>query len=515
VTLADGAFDGIDNLPALYADDSSSARDTTTTGSTSLSSADAAPFDSPLGFLRAAFPHIEGAALAAALATACGDADADVGADVDMEAVVGELLSAEYIRELAERGLDPDAVPDDSPWVTVGTQRAPAPRKPKPLKPRATSLTDVRQAHHRRAPTAMRPAPDPWIQVQSLAARLTELLPDHSPGFFASYFHSPAHATPAAAVRAALGTLAGDAAQAELPQELLPTYFALFELLSAEEAFAALDPPRRACVLEDAQLVLAAGAAPDAALDVVHLLRDLDDDDAASGVLGMYHSPAPTPPPSPALSRAAAAGVPPPLTHPPPALLPAPPPAPPAKKHAGGWQHVPERKAARGPSAYASHIPAYQPLYSAAGSRAGGNAAGKGGKGDLGEIRARRKVADLQRRRDAALREATRAWSNGSVRNRGGDVAFFFAERVRIRCRAGAWRTRLTTCAGTRVPGGREARAAQRGAQYGRGAPPAGQARRRPARGDGERGRRDRPRDPAAGAVLARCARPRARCNSR
>ncbi|EPQ56733.1 hypothetical protein GLOTRDRAFT_75580 [Gloeophyllum trabeum ATCC 11539] len=81
------------------------------------------------------------------------------------------------------------------------------------------------------------------------------------------------------------------------------------------------------------------------------------------------------------------------------------------------WHQIPPRKAG-GPHPLASYIPAY----SGAKVRGGGNGLGKGGKGDVGELR---------RKRDEALREASRYWQSGSAKTRGGEVALYFAERAR------------------------------------------------------------------------------------
>ena len=40
-------------------------------------------------------------------------------------------------------------------------------------------------------------------------------------------------------------------------------------------------------------------------------------------------------------------------------------------------------------------------------------------------------MTETMRKRDEALREAARMWQRGNSKSRGGEVAFYFAERVR------------------------------------------------------------------------------------
>jgi len=66
--------------------------------------------------------------------------------------------------------------------------------------------------------------------------------------------------------------------------------------------------------------------------------------------------------------------------------------------------------------------------------RGTGNGLGKGGRGDVGELTRpdlRQRMAASLKRRDEMLREASKAWSRGSARTRGGEVALYFAERAR------------------------------------------------------------------------------------
>ena len=89
------------------ADDSSSLFDYSNTdisGYTSTSSrsdASGQPFSHPLGFLRAVFPQVSTHRLKKILASHGGHVD-----DLDMEALVEEVLTAEFVREFEERDLD-------------------------------------------------------------------------------------------------------------------------------------------------------------------------------------------------------------------------------------------------------------------------------------------------------------------------------------------------------------------------------------------------------------------------
>jgi hypothetical protein len=288
-------------LEALSVTDSSSVSPHSL--ATSVSSADSAlSLSTPTGFLRSIFPHVSDATLARSLADANGD----------MEAAVSALMSGEYIRELAERGLDADEMyggspaDDDTPWVLVNPRRTAASAgtvpKPKKAKARTFAIADVRQQQNRRGAGAGRPAPDPWIQISSLSARLAELVPAKPAQFFVPFFHSPKYSTPAHAMRGALATAAGspDGVEEHIPADAgaahVAALYIMFEILGAGDEYDALDTEQRARVMADAQLALAAnGGDPDAALDAVALLRELDADDAAASALGPYHSAVPTP----------------------------------------------------------------------------------------------------------------------------------------------------------------------------------------------------------------------------
>ncbi|KAJ6485630.1 hypothetical protein C8R45DRAFT_869895 [Mycena sanguinolenta] len=457
IELAVHADEGpLDFVDFSYSDEtgSSSAPDfCTTTTATSASdfsggSARSAPFNSPLGFLQAALPHITTERLLRALAEADSPDDA-----LDMWEIISTILSEETEKEMRERDLNEEDINEmaEAAWETVETKRAA--RKGKKKKPAANKITisDVRQQQHVRPPAragSTGGVEDPWAQLASLATHVSQLLPPHQPSFFLSFFHSPAHAsTPYAALCAALTTISSSPPDEPDPQHTT-TLFHLLDMLLPSYTHLPSD-----VLVADVELALnAAQGRGEDAFELVQVLRDLDAD-AASGAyeMGVYHSPvvSPTSPLSPSPvqmqtrslapypTRSLSAPLPtgPAPTPPPPNLKL--PPAPSGKSN-GGWEAVPTRRRARDPVAYphAMHIPAYTRDVNGVRVRGGGNSAGKGGKGDVGELGGgvgayRKRVGESMRRRDELLREAARMWQRGNKRTRGGEVALYFAERAR------------------------------------------------------------------------------------
>lgn len=426
-------------------------------------------FSSPLGFLQAALPHMPPSQLRRALS----EAGAGDEGDVDMESVVETLLTNEFIRELEERGLnalDDDELTrdDDLLWKRVETKRKPNANgkaaKKKNKRGKTITLVDIRQKQHLPSPLpSAPPAPDPWTQLSSLSEHLATLLPPHSASFFQSFFHSPTHPSPASALRAALSSITGTQKKSPSDTTIL---FSILDVLRDVPTYASLDAEQRSILYADAQLALrATRGRGDDAIDIVWLLLELDLD-LESGTLsmGVYHAQSPlspshssawTSPTSPlppltsrarsASTSAAARQLP---SGPPPVL---PPPTSKRKSMSsstGGspttdkfqWQTVPQ-KPPKGPHPLALYIPAYDPTNQtrrSAGAgkfRGMGNGMGKGGKGDVGELTRpdlQQRMAASLRRRDELLREASKAWSRGNSKTRGGEVALYFAERVRI-----------------------------------------------------------------------------------
>ncbi|KAJ7483194.1 hypothetical protein FB451DRAFT_1233660 [Mycena latifolia] len=284
---------------------------------------------------------------------------------------------------------------------------------------------------------------DPWTHLASLAEHLAALLPPHPPARFLSFFHAPEARTPYEALCTALASISSSpsssSAEAAGMEDGDEDIAALFPLLDALlPAYPALPP---AVLMADAERALAAARGrPSDAFELVHVLRALDD-----GVLGgVYHSPVTSPLTSPVTSpftspitsptTSAQARLPtgPGPTPPPPKLKP-PLPAPP--RNPGGWQPVParRRRTVFAPNPLAAHIPAYKvdvngfrvrPAIVSGSTGAGASTNGGGGDDH------RRRARESLRRRDELLREAARAWQRGKG-GRGGEVAFYFAERAR------------------------------------------------------------------------------------
>ncbi|KAJ3916031.1 hypothetical protein F5877DRAFT_47419, partial [Lentinula edodes] len=408
------------------------------------------PFSTPLGFLQAAFPELQTQKLDRALL----DAKMDDDADLDMWDIVSRLLSEELIKEMEERGLDGlddvDGYPAEieASWETVGKKRSVNNERRKKKQGNSRhkiALVDIRQQHHSKStdytspnhPQSF-PAPDPWTQIYSLSTHLETLLAPYDASFFTSYFHSPKYSTPYIALVEALQEISK---KRSTDVDLEPLIISLLDILLP--LYEDLDPEQRSRLVSDIELSLSATQGhADEALDVVKLLRDLDED-SSSGYLemGIYHQPIASEPPSNGirpsgtpLSRASSRK----------SQLPSGPPeipSPPLLKNnatptrSGNqaspyqWQVVPKRKTRKTPHPLAPFIPAYSRDVNGIKVRGSGNGFGKGGKGDVGELRKR--IGDSVRKRDEMLREASRMWQKGTAKSRGGEVALYFADRAR------------------------------------------------------------------------------------
>ncbi|KAI0924875.1 hypothetical protein AcW2_005626 [Taiwanofungus camphoratus] len=426
----------------------------TTTSNASSDGSNQHLLSSPVAFLHAAFPHIPISKLKSALASSQNDED------IDMESVVEGLLTGEYVRELEERGLEAlnemDMPVDyERQWQTVETKNKKATdssSKKASKRGKTIPLTDIRQKHHTRPPTSWDMAsPDPWTQLSSVASYLAALLPNQSASYFQSFFHCPDYTTPAQAVRAALRTISQSVGK---PLYTVPTTIreltpeetsSLSHILDiSSHAHTELNAEERDWLIADAQLALrATRGQPDTALDLVWILRDLDSDSSSGEYAwSVYHAPAP--PASASTSkgrtrpiRTSTLPVGPPLIPPPPISL-----SRTRSLSPGGgsttsvstdvWKTVRMRQPPqRGPHPLAESIPAYRRKV-----RGGGNGLGKGGKGDVGELSGgandhRGRARELMAQSREVLREAGRAWQKGNSRTRGGEVAFYFAERAR------------------------------------------------------------------------------------
>ena len=408
-----------DSIPELYVGDATSS-DSNSCGSGQHS------FSSPLGFLQAALPDIPITRLREALEDAGGDME-----DVDIESVVEALLTSEYIGELEERGITSLDTEDqdmgispskNTSWETVEVKRK---KKPPPIstsspKRRRTRgktipLVDVRQRQRiRPSSSSSLPVPDPWTQISSLASHIASFLPPHEPSFFLSYFHNPDYPSPSAALRAALTSISESQSAREANTAIL---FGILDIIRADPRYDTLYPSRKFRLVSDTQLSLTttSGRVSDT-LDLVWLLHELDDDEEGNLEMGIYHDR----PSSPIVL---------PLSSPPPSLhspkLQSPvsvrsrskSPSPSHRKLSQDpfqWQSVPTRKP---PQTYAHST--YIPSTNLSNSRRafGGSAHGKG-NGRMTE-------------RNNLLRQAAGAWKSGNMKNRGGEVAAYFAERAR------------------------------------------------------------------------------------
>ena len=376
-------------------------------------------------FLQAAFPHIEVAKLRAVI-VAVGGPDGSA----DMEDVIEEVLNRENRRECQERGIDVDTLLDDRPKSKPRVSNAFPTKKKKGMK---LVINDIRQQHQLSSPTRLNgPAsPDPWAQTMSLSTHLATFIPSSNVNQYQSAFHDPQHPSPSTALRHTLRKInarlyPGDD---ELSEQETQYLFELFDALRASPDYETMNSERRDQLLSDARLALrATGGAPDSAWEVVSTLQDLDHDLD----VGIYHS-APATPLSPALLSPTS-------PHPKPrsnvshqagaSTAVSPISSTPRDDDLGGdWNYIPERPK-NGTRYLAASIPAYDPNRKAR-IKGAGNGFGKRGKGDIGELGPMQQIAQLHKNRNQILREATRYWRGGNVGNRGGEVAQYFAERVR------------------------------------------------------------------------------------
>lgn len=442
--------------------------DSTTASESSLSQHS---FSSPLGFLQEAFSDVPMERLKRLLREECGEVLEGNG-DVDMERVVEHILNMEHIRDLEERGIDAlERTPSpllDGDWETVihtkpkSTLKLATPTKKK-AKGRTIKIVDMMQTQH--APSspshtkgmqkegmtmgALGVGVDIWTQVSSLSTHLAALLPPAPPSHFASFFHSPTHATPAHALRAALAALPLTStsikhkANKKSPIKKsnqdaeTNTLFALLDLLEASPTFATLDAEQRNTLYADARVALSAAQnRPDDALDIIWILRDLEHPACQAGI---YHLP---PPVSKSNSTPARAKLPtgPPPVQPPPTLKrksahsPSSPITQPQLSEP--WQDVPIR------TPRTTQPPENPNPTNKRKVRGAGNVLGKGGKGDVGELAKNgtggsvsgtrhahfaRGMLQARIQREELLREAGRAW-RGPL---GGEVALYYAQRAR------------------------------------------------------------------------------------
>jgi hypothetical protein len=261
--------------------------------------------------------------------------------------------------------------------------------------------------------------------MSSLASHVASFLPPHEPLFFLSFFHNPDYSSPAIALRAALTSIS------ESQTEVVDTtiMYNLLDIVSSDPRYDALNPERKSFLMSDTWLSMsAASGRGDDALDIIWLLYELQDDGEGNLEMGMYHNtPSPTALPVSSVSSSTIQS--PKLFVPVPdrSRSESPPPSSPNKKpHAFQWQSVPIRKPSQ-TYPHSAYIPSANP--SNARRAFGGNALGKGGKGDVGELPQQQRP--WKRESDELLRQAARAWKERNKKGRGGEVAAYYAERAR------------------------------------------------------------------------------------
>lgn len=415
---------------------------------------------SPLKFLSAALPGVSAERLATVLANAEDD---DI--DSNMWDILERFLTEEHIRELEERGLDGldgDVEQDGSSWHTIINQKRPLrdthqardiTQRPQPTKPKKTTKNngsptvkitfgDVRQQNSQRLslqlpPSSSSVSTDVWTKFNSISSYLSTLLPERPASFFLSYFHSPGHPTPYQALRSALESIAADAPVVD------DTDIALVEILEVLRSDATRTIESK--LVDDAQLVLSASRGrADYALDLLYMLQDFASDNAME--IGPYVTPLPLSLPSPisryldaAASTISAPSTParsvfpsgPPPVPPPPARWKAPSAAAARNKPSPyQWQRVNGSKV-KNKTAFPQpvRIPTYARDVNGVKIKGSGNALGKGGKGDVGELDYQARQEESMRQRAEMLKNASRVWSDKS---RGGaETASYYVERAR------------------------------------------------------------------------------------
>ncbi|KAF8912412.1 hypothetical protein CPB85DRAFT_1301873 [Mucidula mucida] len=179
-------------------------------GETATSSSNASVATTPLGFLQAALPHIDADQLDKAL-----DNAQKADGEMDMWDVIANILTAESIREMEERGLegldDYESPVQEHAWATVTGKGSKSAGKKKKKRTPTIAIADIRQQHHIRPQPVRRyttepvgPAPDAWTQLASLSTHVASFVPSQESSFFLSHFHSPRYSSPYAALCTAL-----------------------------------------------------------------------------------------------------------------------------------------------------------------------------------------------------------------------------------------------------------------------------------------------------------------------
>ncbi len=247
-----------------------SAETSTTTDSPSL--------ESPLAFLRQAFPDISVGLLQDALHKT-GQMES-----LNMQCLVEDLLSQELLAAFERENLQSPADAVEEEWKEVTKKKSIKGKKA--ARAKAVPLIDIRQRQHQSppgapvSPTTAQRDTNPWSHLTSLASYLSDLLPSHSASEFLSAFHSPQHATPYDALTSFLNTLKpGKRKETAVDNDLITLMTLCVGDDQDEESFDAI--LARKCVLATEGRI-------EDALDLFKLVQDLE----FSGPI--VHLPAPT-----------------------------------------------------------------------------------------------------------------------------------------------------------------------------------------------------------------------------
>jgi len=234
--------------------------------------------ESPLSFLRQAFPDISTESLRDALRET-GQTEL-----LDMQRLVEDLLSQELLAAFERENVQSPG-PVEEEWQEV-TRKKSIKGKKKAARAKATPLIDIRQRQHQPPPgasanpTTSQRETDPWSKLASLASYLSDLLPPHSASEFLSAFHSPQHTTPYDALTSFLNSIKpGKREETAVDNDLITLMNLCVRDDRGEEGFDAI--LARKCV------IATEGRIEDA-LDLFNLVQDLE----FSGPI--VHLPTPT-----------------------------------------------------------------------------------------------------------------------------------------------------------------------------------------------------------------------------
>lgn len=399
-----------------------------TSGSSSSSSSTS--FRSPLGFLQMALPDVPSTKLRKALDTHDGE---------DLWDIIAFIVSEEANRETEERGLEESEgdEADETGWDVVQRKRketgiTKASKKRTPIKPNKIILADIRQQHHQQSkdqlPSRLIPLSqsalstvDFWTWASSLSSRLASLLPPHPPSTFSSFLHSPRYSTSYDAVQACLSSLCKSNYLSDRQASLLIN---LLDITMPEDG--ELDIDVRSQIISNVELaVCVTEGQGDSALDLVYLLRDLNGPGMGLCRPQVLSSSLPT--------GAVAVSAPRPLLPTVPPDIPSTPPSPSKrlslKTNTHEWQTVPYR------TKTTHKVPQYVGPYTSRYSRnVNGNKTTRPGlfrtKEEVNTRGSRVRMHQAMAKSHQALMDATIMYQKHNSKNHGGDVAFFYAERV-------------------------------------------------------------------------------------